>query len=336
MDQEAMVQSALDGIDRRIKEPIRAEDLARAANYSTYHFCRLFAAVTGTPVMGYVTRRKLEHALYDLSRGKRILDVAMDYGFETHAGFTKAFKKCFGYPPSLCLRIPARPPERPTIGSVQSERGGMDMNPYIIVMTPFTAAGRTLRQNLPNVRRHADIPAYCFGVHSAEEETAALLEGTSELFGKSKAIKHCEISMCYDVDPDSGTFTYCLGRGIFHPDDLKNIEPDMVRLEINGLYAIFSTPPVPFEQHDQCAQVIQDTWHEILTKWLPNSEFEYDEARKDFEYYDYRDHGHYFKSKRQMDICIPIRQREEARRKSQERGNVLWAEEMKRKALRGK
>ncbi|HML49170.1 MAG TPA: helix-turn-helix transcriptional regulator, partial [Clostridia bacterium] len=216
MDHEAMVQSVLDDIDRKIKEPIRAEELARAANYSTYHFCRLFAALTGTPVMGYVTRRKLEHALHDLSRGMKILDVALDYGFETHAGFTRAFKKYFGYPPSLYLHIQAKTPERATIVGMKAKHGGMDMTPYIIVMTPFTVAGRTLRQKLPNVKRHADIPAYCFGVNSVEAETAALLLDTSELFSKSNAIKHCEVSMCYDVDPDSGTFTYFLGRGIFH------------------------------------------------------------------------------------------------------------------------
>lgn len=92
-------------------------------------------------------------------------------------------------------------------------------------------------------------------------------------------------------------------------------------MEIKGLYAVFSTPPVPFEQHDRCAQVIQETWNEILTQWLPHSEFEYDETRRDYEYYDYRDHGWYFENKRQMDICIPVRQREEARQKSQERGS---------------
>jgi AraC family transcriptional regulator len=64
---------------------------------------------------------------------------------------------------------------------------------------------------------------------------------------------------------------------------MNNIPSEMVSVEINGLYAIFSTPPVPFEQHDQCAQVIQDTWNDIFTKWLPTSEFEYDETRKDFE-----------------------------------------------------
>lgn len=134
---------------------------------------------------------------------------------------------------------------------------------------------------------HGDIPAFCFTREYEERED--LLTGTSELFRKSDAIKHCETSMCYDVDPVSGEFTYLLGRGIFHPDDLKKIPADkMVQVEIKGLYAVFSTPPVPFEQHDRCAQVIQETWNEILTQWLPHSEFEYDETRRDYEYYDYR------------------------------------------------
>jgi AraC family transcriptional regulator len=90
MEYEAIVQSILDDIDNKITENIRVDELARAANYSVYHFCRVFMALTGTPVMNYVIRRKLEYALYDLSQGKRIIDVAMEYGFETHAGFTKA------------------------------------------------------------------------------------------------------------------------------------------------------------------------------------------------------------------------------------------------------
>ncbi len=334
MEYEATIQSVLDDIDRRITENIRVDELARAANYSTCHFCRVFVALTGTPVMNYVTRRKLEYALYDLSQGKRIIDVAMDYGFDTHAGFTKAFKKCYGFLPSLChLHIVAKSPEKATVSSVKRKHGGFNMTPYIIVMTPFTVAGRTLQQKSLNVKHHADIPAFCY---SDEHEVGSenLLTDTSKLFIKSDTIKHCEISMCYDVDPISGEFTYFLGRGVFHPDDMQNILPDMVSVEINGLYAIFSTPPVPFEQHDRYAQVIQDTWNDILTKWLPNAEFEYDETRKDFEYYDYRDHGHYFDNKRQMDICIPIRQREEAKQKSQEKGRILWEKEVKRRAQR--
>jgi AraC family transcriptional regulator len=81
----------------------------------------------------------------------------------------------------------------------------------------------------------------------------------------------------------------------------------MSRIDIpGGLYAIFSTSP-----SDGYIQAIQETWNNILVHWLPHSEFELDEARPDFEYYDHRDHGWYFEGKAQMDICIPIRQREQ-------------------------
>ncbi|NLO47347.1 MAG: helix-turn-helix transcriptional regulator [Clostridiales bacterium] len=99
MEYELMNQSVLDEVDKRITENIGADDWARSANYSIYHFRRIFLVLTGTPLKSYVIRRKLEYALYDLSQGKRIIDVALDYGFKTHAGFTKAFKKTFRLSP---------------------------------------------------------------------------------------------------------------------------------------------------------------------------------------------------------------------------------------------
>jgi len=332
MEYEATIQSVLDEIDRRITENIRVDELARAANYSTYHFCRVFMALAGTPVMKYVTRRKLEYAQHDLSQGKRILDVAMDYGFETHTGFAKAFRKCFGFPPSLChLRVTKDLPKRATVNSLKIKHGGIYMTPYITVVTPFTVAGRTNRHKMPKVKRTADIPAFDFD--ELKSDVHNLLENTSKLFSKSDAIKHCEIEMCYDVDEDTGEFIYFVGRGIFHPDDMQNILPDMVSFEINGLYAIFTTPLVPFGQREQSAQSIRDTWNYIFAKWLPSSEFEYDETRKDFEYYDYKSHGWYFDCKTQGEIYIPIRQRDEAKKKSQEKLETLWDEEMERREL---
>jgi len=325
MEYEPMIQSVLDEIDKRITDDIQDDELARTAMYSVYHFRRVFMELTGTPVMSYVTRRKLEHALYDLAQGKRIIDVAMEYGFETHAGFTKAFKKCYGFPPSLHrLHIMAKPPERATIADVKLKHGGIDMTPYIIEMTPFTVAGRTNRQKIANVKRTADIPAFDFDPRA---KAGDLLDNTNALFPKSK---HCEVEMCYDVDENNGEFLYFVGRGITHPDDLKNILPDMVTYEIKGLYAIFSTPLVR-EQKD-FEQAIRETWDYILTKWLPNSEFEYDETRKDYEYHDYRAHRWFFDGQRQSDICIPIRMREETKRKARETDLEFWEDEVK---LRG-
>ena len=137
--------------------------------------------------------------------------------------------------------------------------------------------------------------------------------------------------MCYDVDEEAGEFIYLDGCGIFHPDDSTIIPPDMVSFEINGLYAIFTTPPVLFGQREQFAQSIRETWQYIFTEWLPNSEFEYDETRKDFEFHDHKCHGWYNDCKTQSDIHIPIRQRKEAKEKAQEKMKILWEKEMQRR-----
>ncbi len=302
MEYEVMVQSILDNIDKRITENIRVDELARAANYSVYHFCRLFMALTGTSVMNYVTRRKLEYALYDLSQGKRIIDVAMEYGFETHAGFTKACKKFFGYPPSLHrLHISANLPERATIASVIQKHGGIAMEVQLKELPSFVIVGVISRHALPNVKRSADVPAYW--------NTISMDYGKhlSRLYDAFTPAVHGEFGLCFDVDDATGEFTYLLGVRFDKDADSSKIEPDMRKVEMQGgLYAVFTTPKLPSEEYPKA---IADTWVEILTRWLPESKYEYDETRLDFEAYDERDHAWLHNNMVQMDICVPIRER---------------------------
>jgi len=53
-------------------------ELAQESHYSTFHFCRVFAQLTGMPLMEYVTKSKLQYELYDLCRGKKVIDVAVE------------------------------------------------------------------------------------------------------------------------------------------------------------------------------------------------------------------------------------------------------------------
>lgn len=287
--------------------------LAKKAKYSPYHFSRIFTETIGISVMSYVTWRKLQYALYDLSQGKKVIDVAMEYGFETHSGFTKAFIHCFGFPPSLCyMRISVNPPIEMNVNMLKNKFfGGNAMNPHIIELTPFAVVGYPSRHTKPNMKNTADAPTFW---NTINLDYSTILTKLYDTFPKSK---HCEISMCYDVDENTGEFSYMLGRGIDNLDELANIQPDMTQVNIiGGLYAIFSTPPA-----DSYIQVAQDTWNDIFLNWLPQSEFEYDERRHDFEYHDRRDHGCYFGGKVQIDICIPIRQRKDEIRKSELRLN---------------
>lgn len=175
------------------------------------------------------------------------------------------------------------------------------MNPHIIELSPFSAIGYPEQHKMPNVKRTADIPTFW---NTIKMDCAHLLTKLHNTFTHSK---HFEVSMCYDVSEETGEFTYLLGRGIDNPADFANMEPEMRRTDIpGGLYAIFSTPPV-----DDYIQTIQDTWNKIFQNWLPASEFEFDESRPDFEYYDHRDHRWYFGGKVQMDICIPIKQKQD-------------------------
>lgn len=95
------VQRMQEYIDANISKRITLKELAVAAEYSPWHAARLFKEVTGKTPFDYIRALRLTKAALILrdSKGK-ILDVAMDFVFDSHEGFTRAFSKEFGMPPS--------------------------------------------------------------------------------------------------------------------------------------------------------------------------------------------------------------------------------------------
>lgn len=298
MEYETVVQACLDEIDRRITDNIRVEELARDAGYSPYHFSRIFTKTTGHSIKSYILRRKLEYGLYDLAQGKKVIDVAINYGFETHAGFTKAFKKCFGCPPSLYrLHVSASLPKRPTITDIHREEIKMNAQVTIRNMAPLVIAGYPSRHRLAEFKSLCDIPAFWDRINLDYDASLSTLHHT---YTKSR---HCEAVVCFDVDGEHDCFTYMLGVGVDAADIDATPRPGVYLHHIaGGQYAVFTTPTVDEEDY---VRSIHDTWAEILTQWLPYSEYEFDSARDAYEYYDERDHG----KTCCMDICIPITKR---------------------------
>ena len=98
------VQKALDHIEINVKEDITAEELADIAGYSVFHFYRLFQSAVGVPVMQYVLRRKLLHAICEIGSGRKKNDVIFEYGFETYSGFYRSFIRETGYTPAEYLQ----------------------------------------------------------------------------------------------------------------------------------------------------------------------------------------------------------------------------------------
>ena len=104
MDNRGRLQKSLDYIEDNLQTEITAAELAEMAGFSLFHYYRLFQQATGLPVMQYIQRRRLLHGVYAMKQGSSKIDAALLYGFDTYAGFYKAFCREFGSTPSAFLK----------------------------------------------------------------------------------------------------------------------------------------------------------------------------------------------------------------------------------------
>ena len=94
------VQKMQDYVETHLHEPITLKNLADAAGYSPWHAAKMFKELIGKTPFEYVRALRLSKAAMVLrDGGERVVDVAFDFVFDTHEGFTRAFSKEFGISP---------------------------------------------------------------------------------------------------------------------------------------------------------------------------------------------------------------------------------------------
>lgn len=96
------VNRAIDHVVSDLRRPLKLADVARAAHFSPCHFHRIFKSVVGETLHDFVTRQRLERALFLMSHapGRSLTDVALDCGFASSSDFSRSFKRRHGVPPS--------------------------------------------------------------------------------------------------------------------------------------------------------------------------------------------------------------------------------------------
>lgn len=105
MQNAEIIKHGIAYIERNLKTYITPDELADMVGYSVWHYQRLFAQVVGVPPAAYINRRRLDRALEEISGGRKAIDAAMDYGFDTYAGFYKAFLRMYGCSPKKYLSL---------------------------------------------------------------------------------------------------------------------------------------------------------------------------------------------------------------------------------------
>lgn len=292
MNYNDAIALCIDYIEKNIKNELSPELIANECGYSTFHFSRVFNINKGITLMEYVKKRRLSLAAEDLFDDKKIIDIALEYGFQTHNGFSKAFKKEFGFSPTQYLKRMDRNLEKELI----LKFGGDFMKPTIIEKPTFKVAGYGIKTNITNGNYTKDVASFWINYDGENLE--------SKMYQILNPPKHGEVGLCIPSSEDNGEATYMLGVIV---NDFNDATDDMITVEVpEATYAVFSTPPVNTSteiENNEFANVIKQTWKYIFEEWFKDSGYVFDETKLDFEYYDERCHPTIGTV---MDIYVPV------------------------------
>lgn len=90
------LERAITYIEAHLNENIGLNEVSRETGYSYYHMTRLFSSVLGESVGHYINRRRLYNASEKLIHSdQKVIDIALDCGYESSEAFSRAFKAVF-------------------------------------------------------------------------------------------------------------------------------------------------------------------------------------------------------------------------------------------------
>jgi AraC-like DNA-binding protein len=107
LDKAVSVQKIQDYIYNNLNNELDLEKLSNIVGYSKRHTVRIFKELTDKTPIEYIRQLRLTEAARILKDKKiKIIDVAFNFLFDSHEGFTKAFSKQFGISPHLYNKEP--------------------------------------------------------------------------------------------------------------------------------------------------------------------------------------------------------------------------------------
>jgi AraC family transcriptional regulator len=100
MDYRKRINQAMLYIREHTDARLPIIDIARKANFSPFHFHRIFTAFVGETVGDYITRMRMAKAALLIDNGLSVTRAASRSGYKTASSFIQVFKKSFGILPS--------------------------------------------------------------------------------------------------------------------------------------------------------------------------------------------------------------------------------------------
>lgn len=151
---------AIEYIENNLDKEISYEEAARIACCSTYYFQRMFTYVADISLADYIRRRRMSQAAFELQRtDKKVLDVALKYGYSSPTSFNRAFQSVHGITPAAAKNIGSVLNAYPPIKFSVEVTGGNVMSYHIEkketmrivgIRTPLAENMEENRKNVPD------------------------------------------------------------------------------------------------------------------------------------------------------------------------------------------
>ena len=135
-------QTSIDYIEEHLDEPLEIEEIAKRASLSPFYYQRIFGALCGMTVGEYIRARRMTLAAQELSgTDRRIIGIALKYGYDSPDSFARAFQKFHGVPPSKARETGAALRAFAPLHIKVSLEGGSMLDYRIVEKAPFTIVG---------------------------------------------------------------------------------------------------------------------------------------------------------------------------------------------------
>lgn len=265
------IQKAVDYIEENLQEEVSTEMLADMVSLSPFYFQRLFKRLTNKPVQEYIKLRRLSKAIDELNTDEqRILDIALDYGFSSHANFTRAFKETYGITPEEYKKT------RPMLNTVIKPE--LSMN-YVLIDEglPLIIGDIVLEIR----REHLTAAENYIGFATDVNITAQTPVGESTgldvpgqlwtRFHREKSVlaeyvnPAIELGMSYMADPEKGVFKYFAGA--FLQTNVSNANDFVIQELPAGDYIVCKIEAESFER--LVTDALDKAGKYIFGTWLP-------------------------------------------------------------------
>jgi len=256
-DYKERILRVLTHIQEHLDEALDLEELARLACFSSFHFHRVFAAMTGETIADHVRRLRLERAAMELRSGaKQVIQVALDAGYEAHAAFTRAFKAAYGVSPAEFRRATG-----PI--AILAAPSGVHFRPGVPLTTFNTDHITTKVMKVITKKIKPLRVAYLRHIGPYENVKQTGMDLTARLWAEKQIHKH---SLFIGIGHDNPSVTAAselrYDSCITVDDEYEPKKPVQVQTIAGGDHAIVKNCPV---------EKIKDAFQYLYGKWLARS-----------------------------------------------------------------